>query len=376
VEALLIGIIAALVAALITVILLFLNKRPQAAPDISASIAVLSEKLSHIEPVTQIASSVQVELRGLAERVLTVEHNQSAVENGIQRLGLGLAETSTVATNLTRTADSIRAELSRASEGLTDLRSHARARQELEERTAESIRRLEAIIAGTQSRGAAGENILEALFARLPADWQVRDFRVGDKFVEFGLRLPNNLVLPIDSKWSAPHLLEQLADCDDPEEAQRLKAQIESVTLSRAREVRKYLDPSLTVNFCVAAVPDAVFDLCGNVQVEMVRQNVVLVSYSMFVPYLLLIFQTVLKTSQNLDLEKLDAYLRTAQESIEALQEELEGRFSRAITMLGNSRSEMSIHLGRVRSGLISIQTSASPTNGTSQATDDSQYTE
>ncbi|MDP2934966.1 MAG: hypothetical protein Q8O86_00575, partial [Dehalococcoidia bacterium] len=80
---------------------------------------------------------------------------------------------------------------------------------------------------------------------------------------------------------------------------------------------------------------------------------------SMFVPYLLLVFQTVLKTSHNIDLQKLDAYLRSAETNLAALQEELEGRLPRAITMLNNSRNEMSLHLSKVRSGLTSLQISA-----------------
>jgi hypothetical protein len=40
--------------------------------------------------------------------------------------------------------------------------------------------------------------------------------------------------------------------------------------------------------------------------------------------------------------------------------EELEGRFSRAITMLTNSRDELSVLLSKVRSGLTSLQITAS----------------
>ena len=174
--------------------------------------------------------------------------------------------------------------------GLTELQAYARARHDLERQTAESIRRLEAVIAGTQTKGAAGENILELVFAKLPPEWQVRNFRVGNKTVEFGLRLPNNLLLPIDSKWPATNLLEEFAGCDDPSEQQRLKARIESTVLSKAREVKKYIDPNVTVNFGVAAVPDAVYDLCSGVQADLFQLNVVLVSYSMFFPYLLLVF--------------------------------------------------------------------------------------
>ena len=250
--------------------------------------------------------------------------------------------------------------VTRIQEGLAELHAYTRARQDLERQTADSIRRLETVIAGTQTKGAAGENILEAVFANLPVEWQVRNFRVGDKAVEFGLRLPNNLVLPIDSKWPATHLLEQFAAADDPEEQQKLKAQIEKAVLDKAKEVRKYIDPNVTVNFGIAAVPDAVYDLSTGIQVDVFQLNVVLIGYSMFVPYLLLVFQTILKTSQDIDLQRLDAYLRSAEESIQAAQGELEGRFSRAITMLTNSRNELSVLLSKVSSGLTSLQISAS----------------
>jgi DNA recombination protein RmuC len=249
--------------------------------------------------------------------------------------------------------------LARAKTDLTELQTQAQARRELEERTAESIRRLETIIAGTQSKGAAGENLIEIVFAQLPAEWQVRNFTVGNKAVEFGLRLPNNLVLPIDSKWTATNLLEQFTASEDPAERQKLKSQIEGAVRDKAKEVKKYLDPNVTVGFGVAAVPDAVHDLCAGIQCEVFGLNVVLLSYSMLIPYLLLVFQTILKTAHTLDLQKLDAYLQSAQESIKALQEELEGRFSRGMKMLDNSRTEMSAHLSKLSGGLTSLQIGA-----------------
>ncbi|RJX20490.1 MAG: DNA recombination protein RmuC, partial [Ammonifex sp.] len=310
-------------------------------------------------PLPQTVTAVQLELRGLGERVSTVEQNQNAVSQGIQALGTRFAQAGATAGNLIEATAAIRTELTRAKEGLTELQTIAKARQESEQRTAESVRRLEAIIAGTQTKGVAGENILEAVFAKLPADWQVRNFRVGNKFVEFGLRLPNGLILPIDSKWAATGLLEEFMGSEDPGEQQKLKAQIEAAVLNKAREIKKYVDPGLTVNFGIVAVPDAVHELCSGVQATVFQQNVVLISYSMFIPYLLLVFQTVLKTSQNIDLEKVNHSLQSIEENVNWLQEELEGRFPRAITMLENSRKDISARISKIRSGLMGIQVSA-----------------
>jgi DNA recombination protein RmuC len=294
-----IGILAVFVVAL-SILVVVLLRRPRGGLGLSASfqdlaqavqheqaqIAVLTEKLAQIEPVTQAVGSVQVELRGLSERVATVQQNQNQVNRGVVALGTGLAETGTLTKSLAATTDAVQAELLRAKDGLTKLQAHANARQELEQQTAESIKRLEAIISGTHSKGAAGEHILEVVFAKLPPDWQVRDFRVGNKVVEFGLRLPNNLVLPIDSKWTATHLLEQFMACDDPAEQQGLRDRIGAAVLDRAKEVRKYIDPNVTVNFGVVAVPDAIYDLCCSIQPDVFQLGVVLIGYSMFVPYL------------------------------------------------------------------------------------------
>jgi DNA recombination protein RmuC len=309
--------------------------------------------------LTQTLGGLQVELRGVSERVATVEREQATFGQGVASLGTKLAETDVLAKGISQTAADIRAGLDTAQKALAVIQGHAAARQQQEQQTAESIRRLEAIIAGTRSKGTAGENIMDLVFSQLPAEWQVRDFQVGSKSVEFGLRLPNNLILPIDGKWPATGLLEDFLAANDPKDQERIKSDIERVVIQRAKEVRKYIDPSVTVNFCIATVPDAVFDLCPKAQVESMRLNVVLLSYSMFVPYLLLTIETVLKTCQDIDLQKLATYLEAARQTVEALQSEMEGRLSKAITMLSNSRDEMRAMLSRIGAGLVALQLGA-----------------
>ncbi len=260
-----------------------------------------------------------------------------------------ITELKSLTTSLTDSTGAMRVELSRTKNDLTELQSHIKTNQEIDRQVADSVRRLETVIAGTQTKGSAGENVLEVVFSKLPIEWQVRDFKIGGKSVEFALKLPNNLIMPIDSKWAATHLLEQFLNTDDIQEQQRFKKAIEDVVLSKAKEVRKYLDPSVTVNFGVAVVPDAVYDLCAGIQADIFQLNVVIVSYSMFVPYLLLVFQTTLKSSQSIDLQKLDTYLKTAHESIQVMQDELDGRFSRAVTMINNSRDDMRAILGQFK---------------------------
>lgn len=333
-------------------------------------IVTVAEKVSHLEPITQTISNIQAELRGLAEKVAKVEQNQAIVNQGIGGLATGLAQTgATIASkigdaqqqsinSLYQVSTGLAGELAKIQQELATLQASAKARQDIEQQTAESVRRLEAIIAGTQSKGSAGENIVEQILAQLPADWRVQDFRVSGKPVEFGLKLPNGLILPIDSKVVATNLLQQFIATSDPDEQQQLKKKIQTVVIQKAEEVMQYITPGVTVTFGVMVVPDAIYDLCIGIQTDVLQKNIVLVSYSMLVPYLLLVFKTMLETRQSIDLQKLDAYLQTAQGSIKALQEELDGRFSRAITMLNNSRDDMRAHISKASSSLTSLQIS------------------
>jgi DNA recombination protein RmuC len=325
-----------------------------------AQVAVLGERAGQIQPLVQNVGSLQTDVRGLAERISTVERAQGSVNRGVGELAnhsiSALSELRSLTNQLASATVNMRAELNQARNDLTALHANARTRQEEERRMADSLRRLETVIAGTQSKGAAGENIVEAVFARLPVEWQVRNFSVGGRPVEFGLKLPNGLVLPIDSKWAATNLLEQFLSSEVMEEQQRLKREIENAVLAKAREVRKYIDPSITLNFGLAVIPDAVYDLCFGVLPDVFQMGVVLVSYSMLVPYLMLVFQTVLRSDQSVDLYRLEAYIQTVQNSTEAIQEELDGRFSRAMTMLSNSRDDIRAHASRASGSLSGLK--------------------
>lgn len=272
--------------------------------------------------------------------------------------GTNLTQLHTLAHSLKDSIASLHSELSRAKTDLAKLQADTLSRQKTDTQIAKSIHRLETVIAGTQSKGVAGENIVEMVLSKLPGEWLERNFKVNGKPVEFALRLPNGTILPIDSKWAATNLLEQFAASDDLTEQIRLKAAIGDEVRKKAKEVTKYIEPNVTVTFGIAVLPDAVYDLCTHVQGEAFNMKVVLISYSLLIPYLLLVFQTSLKSSQQIDLQKLSSYIQSIEETSQKLQDELEGRFSRAITMLENSRSEMRTQLSKVNSNLMGLHAS------------------
>lgn len=374
----------ALIGILIVAVLLFslsgrLKAPPSAAPELTAGLqavslsvnqssiqaAAMAEKLSQLEPATRAIGSVQVELRALVERLAHVEQGQANASRGFGDLSTKSAssfvELRTIATSLIEATAAMRDELARAKTDLTEIKAHERADKDHSALVAESVRRLEMVMAGTNSKGAAGENILELIFANLPQEWQVRDFKVGGKQVEFGLRLPNNLILPVDSKWPATDLLERFAECDIPEEQQRLRKEIESCVLAKAKEVEKYIDPSITVNMAVAVVPDAVYDLCPGARVDAFARDVAIISYRMFVPYLLLVYQTTASAGQTVDMQKLSSFLQSIDKVSRDLLDEIDGRLSRGLTMVENSRDQMRIQAGKLASSVVALKVDATP---------------
>ncbi len=109
-------------------------------------------------------------------------------------------------------AAEIRERLSQTQAVVERLGSALSARQLIEDEARASLKRLESVIAGSSTRGAAGENILEEALKHLPPEMLQRNVWVGGKVVELALRLPGGKLLPIDSKWVSSGALEQLAE--------------------------------------------------------------------------------------------------------------------------------------------------------------------
>ncbi len=308
-----------------------------------------------LQALTQAVQSSSKDTAVLAEKVQKIDSDQAKLAAVLQDVQRDVTGTSRDTSGLLETAKELRQNLNDARTGLNTLHTITRERQEDERLMSESVRRLESVIAGTQSKGAAGENILDLVFSRLPADWQVRNFLVEGCTCEFGLRLPNKKIVPIDSKWPATTLLEQFLACEDIGGKKKIKMLIEKAVLKKAEEVQKYLDPDRTIGFGIAVVPDAVYDLCGATLCQVFELKVAVISYSMFIPYLLLVFQTNMRSSSDVDLHKLSHAVSEAEKSIKAIQDEIDGRFSRAVNGLNTSRNEVKKETAKMQHLLSSV---------------------
>ena len=256
-------------------------------------------------------------------------------------------------------AAELRERLSQTQSVVEGLRSALSARQPVEDEARASLRRLESVIAGSSTRGAAGENILEETLKALPPEMLQRNVWVGGKVVELALRLPGGKLLPIDSKWVSSNALEQLAEpgLDAPRRAQ-LTAQVEREVERRVREVSQYIDPATTSPFVLAVIPDAAYDVCRGAIVGAHQRHVMVVGYAMALPYLLTLYQLHLQFARSVDMEKLQSALIDVERHLDTLESVLENKLQRAVTMLQNAYGEGKQVSARIRASAQSVQVS------------------
>ena len=246
-------------------------------------------------------------------------------------------------------ATGLRSELAVAQRSLAEVKAAEAARAILAERAGESLRRLEAVVAGSATRGAAGERILERALSQLPPDLLERNVAFGGRVVEYALRLPGGRLLPIDSKWSSAAALERLADADAPEERRRLVDQLSRELRGRAREAARYLDPERTFGLAVLAVPDAAHSAAPEAHAEGWRDGVLIVPYSLTLPYVLALYRLALRLGAAADGYQRLERVQVIEDALQAMEAEVEGRLSRGLVLVQNARDTLRGRLAEAR---------------------------
>jgi len=259
-------------------------------------------------------------------------------------------------------AAELRERLSQTQSAVEGLRAAVSARQSVEEEARSSLRRLESVIAGSSSRGAAGERILEEALRHLPPEMLQRNVWVGGKVVELALRLPGGKLLPMDSKWVSTPALEQLAEPGlDANRRANLMGQVEREVERRVREVSQYIDPATTTTFALAVIPDAAYDVCRSAIVTAHHRHVMVVGYAMALPYLLTLYQLHLQFARTVDMDKLQSALIDIERQVDVLDGILENKVQRSLTVLQNAYTEGRQATAKIRASAQAAQVSETP---------------
>jgi DNA recombination protein RmuC len=390
----LLGILGFLLLLGMVVLVLILRRRPggdlgqTVLANLQASLGELGARMGQLSGEVQAFARTQETVR--SEVVQTREQGQAAVQQTAETLTQRIHQTQQALTSVTelvhqmvRTQELLTQHLGQVQESLTgnlaaaqqglrteivqtrelvaQIQAADEVREKHEREARDVLKRLETVLAGTKSRGIAGENILGAILAQLPVELRETNLTINNKPVEFALRLPHGRLLPIDSKWPAMSQLERLQEAEDPAVRRALADEIQSEVKRKIREVVKYLDPDRTIRLGVLAVPDAVFDLCVEAHVEAFKQGVVIISYTQAIPYLLSLLQVVLRFGTEIDTARLSQALATIADALERMDGEVDGRLSRTITQLQNSREDLKAHLSRARQGVRGLHVEAGP---------------
>jgi DNA anti-recombination protein RmuC len=186
----------------------------------------------------------------------------------------------------------------------------------------EQTQRFANILLGPQAKGALGEKILKQQLAQLPHEWiDLNPPYPGGQKVEYALRVPDSRIIPIDSKWTGTEQMDRLGQTTDTEEQNKWKERIAMGVVRRSLEVRKYLDKDRTLGFCIVAVPDAVFEISWGKQAELLAFDIVLVSYSLLIPYILIIVKLFWSSAQSIQSLQLSHVLNSSMARVQQLQE-------------------------------------------------------
>lgn len=390
----LLGILGLLLLLGIVVLALTLRRRPgedlaqTVLANLQASLAELGTRMGQLSGEVQSFARTQEIVR--SEVVQTREQGQAAVQQTAEALTQRIHQTQQALTsvtelvhqtvrtqeiltqhlgqvqesltgNLAAAQQGLRTEITQTRELIAQIQAADQIREKHEREAWDVLKRLETVLAGTKSRGIAGENILGTILAQLPAELRETNLVINNKPVEFALRLPHGRLLPIDSKWPALSQLERFQEAEDPALRKELADEIQSEVKKKIREVTKYLDPDRTIQLGVLAVPDAVFDLCVEAHVEAFKQGIVIISYTQAIPYLLSLLQVVWRFGTEIDTARLSQALTTIADALEKMDNEVDGRLSRTITQLQNSREDLKAHLSRARQGVRGLHAEAGP---------------
>jgi len=293
-------------------------------PAVNASLQGLQRELGGLrENVAKLPSAS--ELQALKERLQGVEG----------RVPTGLGES----------VDRLKETLTRLE---TDFKSRLAALQKIE--------KIEAVLTGAQSRGAAGEVVIAEALAQFPPEMAETQFKVNGKTVEFALVLPTKKRLAIDSKWPAVKELEEYSQAADPKAREELLGKVEKAVLKKVEEVTKYIDPATTMNLAVAAVPDAAYFACRTAHFDAYKQRVLLMPYSLTLPFLLALYNLHLQFARSVDIENLETYLSQLETYLGQFEEKLDNSVERGATMVLNAYQELRQRIGQMRGTLATLQ--------------------
>lgn len=251
-------------------------------------------------------------------------------------------------------------DVKRTKETLIKIESEYQGRKEQESRAWNRLEKLENIIAGTQSKGRAGEAIVFEQLSKFPSEMMESRFSPGaNKEVEYALVLPDQKRLPIDAKFPT-ETLHRAGELEEKNQIDTARRDVEEVIKKKVKEVGEYISPPLTTDIAVCAIPDGAYRYCTTILSSAYKYNrVIILPYSMLIPFLLAFYRLYLIQFQthSVDIQRFLAQVANMDKRIDEMGLVLKNSIDRAISMLTNASSDLRDHLANIKSALSHIPT-------------------
>ncbi len=346
---LLVGVVLAAAAVFIAVLF---SRRPASSGRVEAQLDQLTGTLSTTLSAAAVdLGQVRQSLGILGQAQGELRTQLGSLRERVEMTTAGLADkTGQVQTALQR-------EITEAKNLVALVRTELGERKSRDDEVAQAVKHLESVLAGAPSKGAAGENILDRAFSSFPPEMIERNFRVRGKVVEYALVLAgSSRRMAIDSKWPATAAIERLATETEPEARQKAVIEVRTEIRRKVREVAQYIDPLTTTDKAIAAIPDAAYPHCHELAFEAYSQGVIIMPYSMIVPYVLNLYNLHLKYSRSVDLDSLDHALAEIERNVDSLDKVLDNSIHRGATMIENAYDEVKQIANQIKRSLVLVR--------------------
>ncbi|MCM8780802.1 MAG: DNA recombination protein RmuC [Candidatus Omnitrophica bacterium] len=251
-------------------------------------------------------------------------------------------------------------DIKKTKETIIRLESEYNARRQEESKAWNRLEKLENIIAGTQTKGQAGEAIVFEQLSKFPSDMMDSRFSPGfNKEVEYALVLPDQKRLPIDAKFPT-EVLQRAQELEGQGQIETARSHIEETIKRKVKEVSGYINPSVTTDIAICAIPDGMYRYCSGILSSAYRYSrVIIVPYSMLIPFLLVFYRLYLVQFQtrSLDLQRFLSQITNLDKKVDDMSLILKNSIDRAVSMLINASSELRDHLSGLKTALAHIPT-------------------
>lgn len=251
-------------------------------------------------------------------------------------------------------------ELRHAADKISDLATTTIEREKRDQVYFQSLltasKNIEGVMRGSKTKGMAGENIVRELLKLFPQGMMVYDFKLGSKVVEFGLRLPDGRIFPVDSKVVALEEMNQLQETEDEGVKAKLIAKIEQAIVRKAREVSEYIVPPITYERAIMAVPDAIHYLLKDSQIKAWRDyGVMILPYGLTVPYILTFMDLQRKHATHIDEERVKSFLEDLALTLSKIDDILDNKIAKSNVMIGNAYAESKQLVNKIKGEAVSL---------------------